>query len=96
MPVDYAIGVRTFIPNDAVLVNDYALKLIAKAMEARGIRHTTSECTLRGFTCPIANVDPKTSTPLDVMRAEGSDGISGRRRRRCPGSKGTDNSGANK
>ena len=31
-------------------------------MKQRGIKHTTSECTLRGFTCSIANVDPKTAT----------------------------------
>ncbi len=69
MPIDYAIGVGTFIPNNAVFVNEDALKLITKEMQARGIRHTTSECTLRGFTCPIANVDPKTATPAEIMRA---------------------------
>ncbi len=69
MPIDYAIGVGTFIPNNAVFVNEDALKLITKEMEARGIKHTTSECTLRGFTCPIANVDPKTATPAEIARA---------------------------
>jgi ankyrin repeat protein len=69
MPIDYAIGVGTFIPNNAVFVNEDALKLFTKEMQARGIKHTTSECTLRGFTCPIANVDPKTATPAEIMRA---------------------------
>jgi uncharacterized protein len=69
MPIDYAIGVGTFIPNNAVFVNEDALKMITKEMQARGIKHITSECTLRGFTCPIANVDPKTATPAEIARA---------------------------
>jgi ankyrin repeat protein len=69
MAIDYAIGVGTFIPNNAVFVNEEALALISKEMELRGIKHTTSECTLRGFTCPIANVDPKTATPAEIARA---------------------------
>lgn len=69
MPIDYAIGVGTFIPNNAVFVNEDALSLITKEMQSRGIKHTTSECTLRGFTCPIANVDPKTATPAEIARA---------------------------
>jgi hypothetical protein len=38
-------------------------------MKERGIVHTTSECTLRGFTCSQARVDPKVATPLEIMRA---------------------------
>jgi hypothetical protein len=38
-------------------------------MKERGIRHTTSECTLRGFTCSQAKVDPKVATPAEIMRA---------------------------
>jgi ankyrin repeat protein len=69
MPVDYAIGVGTFIPNNAVFINEDAYKLISRLMKERGIEHTTSECTLRGFTCPVANVDPKTATPSEIARA---------------------------
>jgi hypothetical protein len=69
MPIDYAIGEGTFIPNNAVFVNEDAFKLMTREMQKRGIKHTTSECTLRGFTCPIANVDPKTATPAQIARA---------------------------
>lgn len=69
MPIDYAIGVGTFIPNNAVFVNEEAYALMKREMEKRGIKHTTSECTLRGFTCPVANVDPKTATPAEIARA---------------------------
>ena len=51
MPVDYAIGVGTFVPNNAVIMHDDAVALMMKLMQERGIKHTTSECTLRGFTC---------------------------------------------
>src|SRR5262249_46117702 len=51
MPIDYAIGVGTFVPNNAVIIHEDAVALMAKAMKERGITHTTSECTLRGFTC---------------------------------------------
>lgn len=68
MPIDYAIGVGTFIPNNAVF-NEEAFKLMTREMEKRGIKHNTSECTLRGFTCPAANVDPKTATPAEIARA---------------------------
>lgn len=68
MPIDYAIGVGTFVPNNAVVMKDDAVKLMTKMMEERGIKHTTSECTLRGFTCPQANVDPKTATPAEIQR----------------------------
>jgi hypothetical protein len=40
-----------------------------RIMKERGIKHTTSECTLRGFTCSIANVDPKTATPAEIAKA---------------------------
>jgi hypothetical protein len=39
-----------------------------KMMQERGIKHTTSECTLRGFTCAQANVDPKVATPAEIQR----------------------------
>jgi len=43
------------------------VKLMARLMKERGIKHTTSECTLRGFTCSTANVDPKTATPAQIQ-----------------------------
>jgi len=68
MPLDYAIGVGTFVPNNAVIMHEDVVKLMTEEMKARGIKHTTSECTLRGFTCAIANVDPKTATPAEIAK----------------------------
>jgi ankyrin repeat protein len=68
MPVDYAIGVGTFVPNNAVIIHEEAVELMFTLMKERGIRHTTSECTLRGFTCAQANVDPKYATPAEIMK----------------------------
>jgi ankyrin repeat protein len=68
MPIDYAIGVGTFRPNNAIVFNEEAVKLMSRVMKERGIKHTTSECTLRGFTCSIANVDPKTATPAEIQK----------------------------
>src|SRR5215510_11820688 len=69
MPIDYAIGVGTFVPNNAVIIHEPAVALMDKVMKARGIVHTTSECTLRGFTCSQARVDPKVATPAEIARA---------------------------
>jgi ankyrin repeat protein len=68
MPLDYAIGVGTFVPNNAVIMHNDVVKLISDVMKQRGIKHTTSECTLRGFTCSSANVDPKTATPAEIAK----------------------------
>jgi ankyrin repeat protein len=68
LPVDYAIGVGTFVPNNAVIIHQEAVDLMFKLMKERGIRHTTSECTLRGFTCAQANVDPKFATPAEIIK----------------------------
>jgi ankyrin len=68
MPIDYAIGVGTFVPNNAVIMHEDVVKLMSDEMKKRGIQHTTSECTLRGFTCSIANVDPKTATPAEIAK----------------------------
>ena len=68
MPIDYAIGVGTFVPNNAVIIHEDAVALMAKAMKERGIAHTTSECTLRGFTCSQVKVDPKAATPAEIAR----------------------------
>ena len=69
MPIDYAIGVGTFVPNNAVIIHEDAVALMAKYMKERNITHTTSECTLRGFSCSQAKVDPKVATPAEIMRA---------------------------
>jgi ankyrin repeat protein len=69
MPIDYAIGVGTFVPNNAVIIHEPAVALMARVMKERGIVHTTSECTLRGFSCSQAKVDPKVATPTEIMRA---------------------------
>lgn len=45
-----------------------SFKLISGVMKTRGIKHTTSECTLRGFTCSGANVDPQTATPAEIAK----------------------------
>ena len=68
MPLDYAIGVGTFVPNNAVIMHKDVVKLMSDLMAQRGIKHTTSECTLRGFTCSSANVDPKTATPAEIAK----------------------------
>jgi ankyrin repeat protein len=68
MPIDYAIGVGTFVPNNAVIIHDDAVVLMQKLMKERGIVHTTSECTLRGFTCAQASVDPKVATPSEIQK----------------------------
>jgi ankyrin repeat protein len=68
MPIDYAIGVGTFVPNNAVIIHEEAVKLMSRVMQEKGIKHTTSECTLRGFTCSSANVDPKTATPAEIAK----------------------------
>lgn len=68
MPVDYAIGVGTFVPNNATIIHDEATALMFRLMKEKGIKHTTSECTLRGFTCAQANVDPKVATPAEIAR----------------------------
>jgi ankyrin repeat protein len=69
MPVDYAIGVGTFVPNNAVIIHEDAVALMARVMKERGIVHTTSECTLRGFSCSQVKVDPKVATPAEIARA---------------------------
>ena len=69
MPVDYAIGVGTFLPNNSVEPHMDTAEVMFRLMKEKGIKHTTSECTLRGFTCGIANVDPKTATPAEIAKA---------------------------
>src|SRR6266702_1189807 len=68
MPVDYAIGVGTFLPNNSVEYHAETSELMLRLMKEKGIKHTTSECTLRGFTCSIVNVDPKTATPAEIVK----------------------------
>ena len=68
MPIDYAIGVGTFVPNNAVIIHEEAVELMTQLMKERGIAHTTSECTLRRFTCAQINVDPKVATPAEIAK----------------------------
>jgi ankyrin repeat protein len=68
MPVDYAIGVGTFVPNNAIIFHKEATELMTRFMKEKGIKHTTSECTLRGFTCAQVNVDPKVATPAEIAK----------------------------
>jgi hypothetical protein len=56
-----------FVPNNAVIIHEDAVALKARVMTER-ITHTTSECTLRGFTCSQAKVDPKAATPAEISR----------------------------
>jgi ankyrin repeat protein len=69
MPVDYAIGVGTFRPNNSIVNMPEAEALMFAEMEKRGIEHTTSECTLRGFTCSSLDFEPRVATPLEIERA---------------------------
>ena len=69
MPIDYAIGVGTFRPNNAIVFNEPAYLLMKKLMADRSIAHTTSECTLRGFTCSAADMDPRNVAPLGIEKA---------------------------
>ena len=48
MPIDYAIGVGTFRPNNAIVFNEEAVTLMTRLMAERGIEHSTSEfCYVR-------------------------------------------------
>jgi ankyrin repeat protein len=69
MPIDYAIGVGTFAPNNAIVLKQEAVDLMKREMDARGIAHITSECTLRGFTCAAVNMDPRATTPKTIYEA---------------------------
>ncbi len=44
-----------------------ATALMTRMMAERGIVHTTSECTLRAFSC--GNVDPQGSLPFEIAIA---------------------------
>jgi hypothetical protein len=64
MAIDYAIGVGTFRPNNAIIHMAEATELLTRLMSERGIAQTASECTLRGFSC--GNVDPQGSAPHEI------------------------------
>jgi ankyrin repeat protein len=70
MPIDYAIGVGTFRPNNAIVFMEPAYELMKAEMDKRGIVHKTSECTLRGFTCAAVDMDPRAATPRTIMQAK--------------------------
>src|SRR3989441_11363245 len=66
MAVDYAIGVGTFRPNNSIVLQDKAADLMLRLMKEKGIKHTTSECTLRGFTC--GDVDPMGASAAEIAK----------------------------
>jgi len=66
MPIDYAIGVGSFRPNNAIIHMAEATQLMTQMMTERGIVHTTSECTLRAFSC--GDVDPQGSSPSEIAQ----------------------------
>jgi len=68
MPVDYALGIGTFRPNRTVVYNREAAEYMVALMKEKGIVHTTSECTLRGFTCTQADMDAGNASPADIKR----------------------------
>jgi len=68
MPVDYAIGVGTFVPNNAVIMHEDVVKAMMQRMQEKGIKHITSEFSLRGLACSIANVDPKKVMPAEIVK----------------------------
>src|SRR3989441_614263 len=81
MAIDYAIGVGTFRPNNSIVLQEKAVEVFQRHMKEKGIKHTTSECTLRGFTC--GDVDPNIAGPADWAKARSTaignqvDGITG-------------------
>ena len=64
IPLDYAIGVRLFTAASPVHQPE-TQALLEKLMAERGIVHTTSECTLKGFTC--GDKSPKRRTDPEVQ-----------------------------
>ena len=62
------LGIAGRVEWHGQLEHEDAVQLMFKLMKERGITHTTSECTLRGFTCAQANVDPKYATPAEIAR----------------------------
>src|SRR3989441_1884747 len=81
MAIDYALGVGTFRPNNSIVLQEKAVEVFQRHMKEKGIKHTTSECTLRGFTC--GDVDPNIAGPADWAKARSTaignqvDGITG-------------------
>ena len=66
MPIDYAIGVGTFRPNNSIVLQEKAIDLMTRLMKDKGIKHTTSECTLRGFTC--GDVDQMGASAAEIAK----------------------------
>ena len=66
MAIDYAIGVGTFRPNNSIVLQEKAVELMMRLMKEKGIKHTTSECTLRGFTC--GDVDPMGASAAEIAK----------------------------
>src|SRR5437667_6550974 len=66
MALDYAIGVGTFRPNNSIVLQEKAIDLISRLMKEKRVKHTTSECTLRGFTC--GDVDPMGASAAEIAK----------------------------
>ena len=66
MAIDYAIGVGTFRPNNSIVLQEKPVELMTRLMKEKGIKHTTSECTLRGFTC--GDVDPMGASAAEIAK----------------------------
>ena len=92
MAIDYAIGVGSFRPNNAIVFMDKAVELMTRLMKEKGIKHTTSECTLRGFTC--ADVDPTGASPAEIAKIRAT--LTGFVVEGITGGLGTENPGAKK
>src|SRR5207237_3677857 len=67
MAIDYAIGVGTFRPNNSIVLQEKAVDLISRLMKEKGVKHTTSQCTLRGFTC--GDVAPMGASAAEIAKA---------------------------
>jgi hypothetical protein len=66
MAIDYAIGVGTFRPNNSIVLQEKAVELMTRLMKEKRVKHTTSECTLRGFTC--GDVDPMGASAAEIAK----------------------------
>ena len=69
----YEVADAATVRDDAKLADElgdllFQVYFLALLLKEKGIKHTTSECTLRGFTCAQANVDPKVATPAEIAK----------------------------
>jgi len=66
MPIDYAIGVR--VNGQSAWPQPQTEAFMRKLMADRGVKHTTSECTLRGFTCGDADPNKLDAKKIEEIR----------------------------